>query len=345
MLKMTLFAVAASLAFAGNPVAEMEAEFTSPDSGFFVLARHEGTGEMWAGTYGGDKSRLFVRRDGAWKLHTELPETESVFRLVYHRGTKTLYANLERNSKAPCIMRLDADRWVDTGAGHDYPETQGTMGLGLGVGADGRLYAGVTPYTPGQPSKGYVWRSTDGVRWEKFAETQSVTKHFIAYRGRTYAVLTFGRGGNQLVRLGKTGWETVCELPDEKGLQYAVEFGESLFLGGSDAATSKAAIYRYDGSSLKKTFEAERGGGFFSFAMVRQDGRDWLYVGHSAGWRVKGKQAALYRSADGVKWEPAQVFDEAECWAVAAGESPGVLYAATRQEGGHGKIYRAEFKR
>ena len=94
---------------------------------------------MWAGSYGGDKSRLFVKRGGAWKLHTELPETESVFRLVYHPGTRTLYANTGRNLKGPRLLRLERDRWDNTGVGNDYPEPQGTMGLGLGVGPTARF--------------------------------------------------------------------------------------------------------------------------------------------------------------------------------------------------------------
>lgn len=324
---------------------DMVEEFTSPDSGFFVLARHEATGEMWAGTYGGDKSRLFVKRAGVWKLHTELPETESVFRLLYHPATRRLYANSERYLKGPCLWRLEGDRWVNTGVGDDYPEKQGTMGLGLGIGADGALYAGVTPYTPGRPTKGYVWRSTDGANWEKCSETYSVAKHFLAYRGKTYALLTFGKGNDRLARLGKGGWETVSEIPDGRSLQYGVEFRENLYLGGTDSASGKGAVYRYDDSTLEKVFEAEVSGGFVvGFAKVRTADREWLYAGYCAGWRAKGKPGALYSTADGLRWQQAKVFSEAECWTVAAGETARVLYAATRQEGGHGKIYRTEFK-
>ena len=190
-----------------------------------------------------------------------------------------------------------------------------------------------------------VCRSTDGIRWDKCPPTESVAKHFLAYRKDTYAVTTFGEGSDRLVRLRDGKWDTVCATPDGTGFQYIREFRNSLFLGGSNTATETAAIYCFAGSSLKKVFEADEKGGFFSgFARVRQAGREWLYAACCAGWRARDKRGAVYRTADGTHWELAQAFDEAECWTVATGEGTGVLYAATRQEGGNGKIYRVELK-
>jgi len=251
----------------------LTSEFTSPDSGFFVMARHEGTGEMWAGTYGG---KLYVKRGGSWQLRADFSSiAESIYKMVYHPATNTLYANLEMDSKAPCIYRLNGDTWVSTGYGDEYPESANAMGLGLGVGADGYIYAGVTPYVSGGIF-GYLWQSTDGINWPNFTSTPSIMEDTVAFGGQTYACTTFGYG--DLLRLSGTTWQVLFSDAN-LGFSHLKEFKGNLYVSG-EAGSGTGVIYRWNGSSLSKVFETGSGGSYFGQMSVVKDagGTEWLYA-------------------------------------------------------------------
>ena len=324
--------------FAGQVAySQLSSEFTSPDSGFFgCLVKHEGTGEMWAGTYGG---RIFVKRGGVWQLHTNFSSiAESIYRMVYHPGTNTLYANMERLSKAPCIYRLDGDTWVSTGYGSGYSESGEAMGLGLGVGADGYMYAGVTPYHE-DPSKGYVWRTIDGVNWSSFTSTPSVGTSWVPFGGQTYAGTTFGTG--DLLRWNGSNWQALY-ADTNAGFAWLKEFKGNLYASGGYG--DSGVVYRWNGSSFTKVFDVGSGGSYFHQMAVVKDagGTEWLYAAWSTTWRGTGGGARIYRSSDGTNWSLFQTFSESECWACAS-QGEYTLYVGTRQDGGTGKMYICRF--
>ena len=312
-------------------------DFTSPDSGFFSMACHEGTGEMWAGTYGG---RIFVKRGGTWQLRADFSSiAESIYVLEYHPATNKLYAVLEMDHKDPCIYRLDGDTWVSTGYGNQYSEPEHAMGLGLGVGAGGYIYAGVTPHVT--PSKGYVWRSIDGITWSSFTTAPSCCMGFDALGGQTYACTTYGHG--DLLRLNGTTWQVLFEGTDIGFYGDLKEFKGNLYASGEDRNSNHGVIYRWNGSSCTKVLDVV--GGCFEKMTVAKDGAgtEWLYAPWTYGWRATSGSARIYRTSDGTNWSLFQSFVEAECAVAAKGENEYTLYAATRQEGGHGKIYRYQW--
>lgn len=321
------------------------ADFTSPDSGFFAsIARHEGTGEMWAGSYGG---RIFVKRGGIWQLHSNFSSiAESVYRMVYHPGTNTLYATFEMLSKVPCIYRLDGDTWVSTGYGHQYSETAKAMGFGLGVGADGYIYAASSPYVTNYYVNSwgsYVWRSADGINWSSFTETPSghFGTNWVAFQGETYGSTSRFSAGH-LLRLNGTNWDSVWT--GDKALWYLKEFKGNLYAAGEESTTGSGVVCRWNGTSFEKVFGAAAGGSAKSFCTqmgVAKDemGTEWLYVTWTVTWRATSGSSRVYRTSDGTNWSLFQSFSEGECWGCARGEDEYTLYVGTRQEGGHGKIY------
>ena len=91
---------------------------------------------------------------------------------------------------------------------------------------------------------------------------------------------------------------------------------------------------------------SNRAGGWLTIARDTE-GTEWLYAGWGAGWRCSGSQSELWRSKDGTNWELYQKFPECEYQGAATikGDSSDELFIATRQEGGHGKVYYKKFDR
>ena len=328
-------------------------ELANVGHGFFCVAKHEGTGEMWAGTFGdqgdGKSARLYVKRNGTWQLHSDFSSyAESIYRLIYHPGTNKLYANMEVWTKNPSIFRLDGDTWVSTGYGHQYAESSKTMGIGMGLGADGYIYATTMPIA--ELNKGYIWRSLDGVNWSSFPDpgVGNVIAHYYAFNGQTYAVTSFGGGSKKLLRLnGATQtWETLYSNANLI-LEYLIEFEGALYMTGEDTSNDKAVIYRWNGTSCQPVYAAGTGtteAFFQQMAKVKDaSNTEWLYAGYSVGWRLHG-DSSVHRSNDGTTWSVYQTFPgEGECWAVGTGETDYTLYVGTKNQGGGGRMYAAVY--
>jgi hypothetical protein len=326
-------------------------ELTNVGHGFFNVAKHEGTGEMWAGTFGdqggGTSARLYVKRNGSWQLHSDFSSyAESIYRLIYHPGTNKLYANMEVWTKNPSIFRLDGDTWVSTGYGHQYAESPKTMGIGMGLGADGYIYATTMPIA--ELNKGYIWRSLDGVNWNSFPDpgVGNVIAHYYTFNGQTYAVTSFGGGNKKLLRLNGTTWETLYSNANLM-FYYLIEFKGALYMSGEDMASNKAVIYRWNGTSCQQVYAAGTGtteAFFQQMAKVKDASNvEWLYAGYSVGWRLNG-DSSVHRSYDGTTWGVYQTFPgEGECWAVGTGETDHTLYVGTKNQGGGGRMYGVVF--
>ena len=332
-------------------------ELANVGHGFFCIAKHEGTGEMWAGTFGdeggGTSARLYVRRNGSWQLHSDFSSgAESIYRLIYHPASNKLYANMERWTKSASIYRLDGDTWNSTGYGNGYSESSKTMGLGMGVGADGYIYATTSPMDEVYEGKGYTWRSLDGTNWSSFPDPGAghITAYYYGFNGQTYAVTSFGGGSSKLLRLSGTTWQTLYSNANLR-LYYLIGFKGALYMSGEEPSTYKAVMYRWDGTNCQRVYESEAGPGtggessyFQQMAIVKDSSNtEWLYAGYSLGWRFSGT-SAVFRSNDGTTWSCYQAFpNEAECWAVATGETDHTLYVGTKNQGGGGRIYRGVF--
>ena len=338
-------------------------ELANVGHGFFCVAKHEGTGEMWAGTFGdqggGTSACLYVKRNGTWQLHSDFSSyAESIYRLIYHPGTNKLYANMEVWTKNPSIFRLDGDTWVSTGYGNQYSESSKTMGLGMGVGADGYIYAttvpmGNLPKVDGEymlKGKAYIFRSIDGVNWASFPSPDGVViSHYYTFNGQTYAVTSYGAvsgGDKKLLRLNGTTWDTLYSNANLR-FYYLIELKGNLYMSGEDRANDKAVVYRWNGTSCQQVYAAGTGtteAFFQQMAKVKDASHvEWLYAGYSVGWRLHG-DSSVHRSNDGTTWSVYQTFPgEGECWAVGTGETDYTLYVGTKNQGGGGRMYCAVF--
>lgn len=327
-MRQALISVVLISSAAGTAAQELRPLHTSADSGFFTL--HAYKGKVFGGTYGGRIYRIAVDE---FTLEAEFPDTESVFKIQSLPPDKVLIANLERTIKTSSVFRRDdeAERWIETGVGADYPEQEKTMGLGAGAGL-GRLWMGVTPYVA--PAVGYVWSSADGLSWRKEPGfPASVPRVFIEFAGRLHTATVFGPGRNGIYAWNGSGWERLYTFPGEVGGSRAAKFGNSLYIA------AEWQIYRISPEGAVSCVIEKPSGSFFGdmASVMLEDGNPALFVGWSKGWRASGGGAELWRTKDGATWTLHQVFPESECWAVAAlGQG---LFVGTRENDGHGRIY------
>jgi len=96
-------------------------------------------------------------------------------------------------------------------------------------------------------------------------------------------------------------------------------------------------VYAWDKSTLVKVFQTPDGD-HASLLTALHDHGNALYLITAVGWQADSSTAKLYRTYDGVTWEQVLAFPEPEGWALEVYN--GDLYAGTREERGHGKVYK-----
>lgn len=316
--------------------AELSPLHTSADSGFQVLRAYKG--KVFGGTYGEGRSRIYrITKDEL--VEEAAVDSESVSVLALCPAEACIVANLERLDKSPTAFRRDdgSGSWQQLDVGHQYPEEEKSMGIGGGT-AGGRVWVAVTPYVPGQPARGYVWSSADGQAWSRGPDfDRSIPMAFADFQGKAWTATIYGDDANGIYHLEADQWKKHYDLPD-------LWVSDMLVFKGDLYVSTDLGVYRMNpqGEVSKVT---EFGGWMAAAKDVEET--EWLYTGRFGGeWRCSGAQAEVWRTRNGAEWELYQRLPECEFQGVAALHGPDCdeLFVATRQEGGHGRVYYEKFQ-
>lgn len=302
---------------------------TTTDPGFFSLAAFDG--QLYAGTYGTGK--VYGTLNGWAGPLVDLNTGESVYVMAEYGGY--LYANTESRGE---IWR--------TANGWDWERVFDGEATAIGCGLatfGGQLYAGYTRLSDGA---GRIYRSTTGNRgsWQHVFggsdQGSDVTlRELIVYGGALYA-LNFdleGSVGGFYTTSNGTTWTWHGMLADKRPIKAHVWNGY-LWFSTSPYTTSRvppAGVYRWDGTNLVAVYaDPARAVGT---DILDFDGA--LYFVDMVNWRATSGRAGLHRSPTGAPgtWSEIHSFPEAEAMDMEVFD--GHLYVATRQEGGHGKVY------
>ncbi len=312
---------------------------TAADTGFQVLRYYKG--KIFGGTYGWSNSRIYRITKDEFVQEAVIPG-ESVSVLATCANENCLIANLERNVKAPTAFKRNdsTGQWTQlNGIGNSYPESEGSMGIGGGT-AGGKVWVSSLPYTPRVDAKGYVWSSSDGINWTAGPNfNPSIPMAFADFNNKVWTATIYGGGANGIYYLSGGRWIKHYNLPADLWVNDMVVFKGNLYIG------IEHGIYKMN-SQNQVTKVSNRAGGWLTIARDTE-GIEWLYAGWGASWRCSGSQSELWRSKDGTNWELYQKFPECEYQGAATikGDASDELFIATRQEGGHGKVYYKKFDR
>ena len=330
-----------SLALGSTANAQLTPIHTSADTGFFTLWEYRG--KIFAGTYGGSNARVYRLDAEELVQEAHLSDVESVFVI---RGTHDgpLFASVERVLWAPTVIVRDdlTATWSYRDIGHAYPRPDNAMGLGAGVGL-GWMWVGSGPFR--NLSDGYIYRSMDGESWQPvpFGDW-GVPKVFEELGGRLYAATyrsghpSYPRGyrPDSIYRFNGAAFDHVVNLPGSAG-RSAVWRGR-LYIG-----VDNRIVALDEAEHLSVVHTEGAGSSFFQDldSVTMNDGIERLCAAWSTGWRASGGGCRVICTADGERWTRYQSLAESECWGLASMNDE--LYVGTRENAGHGRIYREAF--
>ena len=305
---------------------------TTGDPGFFSLKSYQNV--LFAGTYGTGK--VYSSANGFAGPVANLNVGESVYVMREFGGY--LYANTENRGE---IWRSRfGNNWDRV-----FPGEHTAIGTGL-VEHGGFLYA---CYTTLNNRAGRIYRSRSGNpgTWQHvFGNSRQGTdvtlRELIVFQNTIYCLsydYDSGIGGFYTSTDGRTWtWRARQELRNKRPIKAHVYRG-ALWISTSPFTNRRvppSGVYRFDGRRLTMAFEdASRSVG----TDLVDFGGD-LYFCNDVNWRATSGRAALFRSPSGDPgtWTLVTTFDEAEAMDLEV--HGGHLYIATRQQGGHGKVYR-----
>jgi len=303
---------------------------STSDPGFFSLRAYEG--ELYAGTYGTGK--IYSSSNGWAEPVVDLDVGESVYVMLPFAGH--LYANTENRGE---IWRsADGTHWERV-----FDGAHTAIGTGLTI-FDGQIYAA---YTTLSDASGRVFRSPTGApgTWTRvFGDASQGTdvtlRELIVYDRRLF-LLSFDREGNAgglYTSSDGTTWTWSSFLLDNRPIKAHV-WNELLWVSTSPYSGGRippAGVYRWNGLSLVMAYEDHAR----AVGTDITDYRGALYFTDDVNWRATTGSGGLHCSETGRpgEWAEVAAFDEAEAMDMEVFD--GHLYVATRQEGGHGHVYR-----
>ncbi|MFH1375870.1 MAG: hypothetical protein ABIH35_04350, partial [Patescibacteria group bacterium] len=301
-----------------------EAIGTTGDPGFFSLKKWNN--KLYAGTYGSGKIYSYP----SWQLRADLNAGESAYKMLEYKGY--LYVNTENNGR---LFR------TSDGTNFEQVHNSGTLGFGLEE-YNNYLYSTHTKIN----EEAKLYRSDIGTGWQEISWPEKAKKdvrELIEYKG-----ILYGLGFNYDNEYGGfykssdgTSWTWHNVQKNVRFIKGHV-WNNFLWISGSPYKNGDrkppASVYRWDGTNLVKVFENNN----HNIGTDIIDYNGYLYFVDMVNWRATSGKASLYRSPTGESgtWQEICSFDEAEAMDMEVFD--GSLYVATRQEGGHGKVYEVD---
>jgi hypothetical protein len=304
----------------------------TPDAGFFSLEPYGG--RLFAGTYGTPRS--YEWNGGSFREHPGgllALAGESLFDMVTFSVDGQLYGTTENTGRI-FRFRPELDGWeivFEAGApwnnAYSIVEYQRHLFTGFNVFPDS--------------NRTLVCRSGNGVDWATYELHEFNSVRFGVFGEALIAVGEDGRGGPNQGR----------RITDPLAEDWPVIFGgggnfsyrpfvwrDRLYYGSeAPGGTPPVRLFSWDGADHALVFVTPDADGQRLGGELMGLG-SWLYWITGVEFRAASGTAKLYRSADGLAWEQAHVFDEPEGWCLGLFRQE--LYAGTRQEGGGGRVYR-----
>lgn len=193
--------------------------------------------------------------------------------------------------------------WAD----QELPRSDGVLSLvGVAAGPKGIVAIGFDETGPG--SNGAIWFSADGHDWERVGEPEQVAQvqlADVAANDHGFAIVgTFGNPSTIVVLQSSDGveWQRVADGPEFSSAHVAslAGKGDGLLAVGIDASGKALSIRSVGGVGWERLSSDDMGliDGVVSSITASPDG--WIGTGAIG---PDGSSAAVFQSADGVKWQ------------------------------------------
>lgn len=295
----------------------------APDGTLVGALESFGTGVVVAGDFlsvGGQAARSIASWDGtAWSTFASGLEGE-VFDLAVFQGELVAAGNFTQAGGQPIvgIARWNGAQWQPVGGSAAGPISNTVWTLGLGP--DGRLYAGGDFDSIGGVALRGV-AAWDGVSWSPvgaFGEVIGSVKALEWYQGRLYAggSIDFSSSTNEnVVVFDGTSWSSTGGIPDwsiASTVNALEEFGGFLYAGGNfvEAGGAQAVgIARFDGSTWSAVGGAGNSSPLHNSVIALWTHAGALHVGGEiefAGFQSGAANGVVSNSVarfDGTQWD------------------------------------------
>ena len=297
----------------------------SQDDGFFAIEKFKGA--LYAGSFGYKKRQMIYKVEPFAPVSPGFTVRESVCALREFNGS--LIANTE--SDGLIYKSTDGSNWQKV---HD-----GISPIGCALAVHkGYIYAASAGNSDNNKPC-YLYRSKDGSSWEKVYDSGGRVEYIrelVSYGDHVYAFYVTDQKNNFMLK-SADGQKWDKSSTPARIFRGSVHKGLLYLTSASEHSSSASGIWKYDGSSFSQIHSVP---GKSHVSNIIGAGNDLIAL-TTKKWKGQGGGASLLVSCGGdSKWVEKKVFDETESWGLAV--SGGYVYVGTKQQGGGGKIYKAQ---